>query len=475
VTSLDVIHSFWAYQLGVKADANPGVDNIAYVQTKKPLTFNIHCAELCGVWHGYMFDTARVVPASQFASWISQQQRRFVPATKLLPPYAKSYIPDPQTEVDELVAVSTPQRPAWQRLIGFNLLSAIVLAIVGWLIGGWIGHHIHAPSLAYFDDTGENDISVFLGYLLGVTGFMIGMGFANYPIRRMLGHPPTLAEHESEGGGGRPLLPAVHRPQGRRPPVRRRDRGVLLHRRAQCDVHPHRAAESQQSRVRAQPVPDAGRPARNDDDGDDDLGHPRSVQPNWLVPLMIGCRRMAFPRIEAFTFWLLMAAGVVLLTTLFLGGFQTGWTGYQPLGGEGTTGYDAYIGFFALVGLSMCLLGLNLLATIHHYARAGHDLVAPADLRLVGAGDRHADAARLADAARGAADGGVRSHGPDRLLRTGAGRQLLPVAEPVLGVRASRGVRRRAAGFGIVLELLPDVLAQAAVGAIGWRSPECSG
>ena len=36
VTSLDVVHSFWAYQLGVKADANPGQDNIAYVKTKAP-------------------------------------------------------------------------------------------------------------------------------------------------------------------------------------------------------------------------------------------------------------------------------------------------------------------------------------------------------------------------------------------------------------------------------------------------------
>jgi cytochrome c oxidase subunit 2 len=96
VTSLDVIHSFWAYQLGVKADANPGVDNVAYVQTKNPLTFNIHCAELCGVWHGYMFDTGAVVTGPQFASWIAQQQRRFAPATKLLPPYAKQYFPDPQ-------------------------------------------------------------------------------------------------------------------------------------------------------------------------------------------------------------------------------------------------------------------------------------------------------------------------------------------------------------------------------------------
>ena len=35
VTSLDVIHSFWAYQLGVKADANPDVDNIAFVKPTK--------------------------------------------------------------------------------------------------------------------------------------------------------------------------------------------------------------------------------------------------------------------------------------------------------------------------------------------------------------------------------------------------------------------------------------------------------
>ena len=96
VTSLDVIHSFWAYQLGVKADANPGEDNIAYVTTKDPLTFNIHCAELCGVWHGYMFDTGYVVTKAQFASWIAAQRVKYAPATKLLPPYSKTYFPDPQ-------------------------------------------------------------------------------------------------------------------------------------------------------------------------------------------------------------------------------------------------------------------------------------------------------------------------------------------------------------------------------------------
>jgi cytochrome c oxidase subunit 2 len=96
VTSLDVIHSFWAYQLGVKADANPGVDNVAYVQPQHVRTFDIHCAELCGLWHGYMFDKGQVVTQRRFASWIAQQRRTFAPVHKSLPPYSKAYFPDPQ-------------------------------------------------------------------------------------------------------------------------------------------------------------------------------------------------------------------------------------------------------------------------------------------------------------------------------------------------------------------------------------------
>ncbi len=95
VTSLDVIHSFWAYQLGVKADANPGVDNVAFVTTEGPLTFNVHCAELCGVFHGYMYGTGHVVTPAQFGTWIMQQQQRFAPATKNLDPYGKKYFPVP--------------------------------------------------------------------------------------------------------------------------------------------------------------------------------------------------------------------------------------------------------------------------------------------------------------------------------------------------------------------------------------------
>ena len=95
VTSLDVIHSFWAYQLGVKADANPGVDNVAFVKPTKEETFEVHCAELCGIWHGGMFDHGHVVSRAAFETWIHEQESNFAPATKVLPPYATTYSPEP--------------------------------------------------------------------------------------------------------------------------------------------------------------------------------------------------------------------------------------------------------------------------------------------------------------------------------------------------------------------------------------------
>jgi cytochrome c oxidase subunit II len=95
VTSLDVIHSFWAYQLGVKADANPNVDNVAYVKPTHEETFEVRCSELCGIWHGAMFDHGHVVSREAFDAWIAEQQTKYAPATKSLPPYSKTYLPEP--------------------------------------------------------------------------------------------------------------------------------------------------------------------------------------------------------------------------------------------------------------------------------------------------------------------------------------------------------------------------------------------
>ena len=64
VTSLDVIHDFWAIELGVKADAVQGADNVAFVKPLETGSFQVRCAELCGLWHGHMNTTGDVVSAS---------------------------------------------------------------------------------------------------------------------------------------------------------------------------------------------------------------------------------------------------------------------------------------------------------------------------------------------------------------------------------------------------------------------------
>jgi len=95
VTSLDVIHSFWAYELGVKADAVPGTDNVAFVKALKVQSIQVRCAELCGLWHGHMNLTGHVMTQAGFAAWIAQQQVKYRAVTKLLPPYAPFYYPMP--------------------------------------------------------------------------------------------------------------------------------------------------------------------------------------------------------------------------------------------------------------------------------------------------------------------------------------------------------------------------------------------
>jgi cytochrome c oxidase subunit II len=103
VTSLDVVHSFWAYELGVKADANPGVDNVAFVRTKGPGVFHVRCAELCGLWHGYMYNNGRVVDSGQFHSWASQQEKIYAAIKPFMnkpeadggAPFSHTYLPAP--------------------------------------------------------------------------------------------------------------------------------------------------------------------------------------------------------------------------------------------------------------------------------------------------------------------------------------------------------------------------------------------
>ena len=72
VTSKDVIHNFWVVELGVKIDANPGAITNTGVTPNKLGTFNIRCAELCGLHHAYMETQIKVVTQEQFDAWIRE-------------------------------------------------------------------------------------------------------------------------------------------------------------------------------------------------------------------------------------------------------------------------------------------------------------------------------------------------------------------------------------------------------------------
>ncbi len=96
---------------------------------------------------------------------------------------------------------------------------------------------------------------------------------------------------------------------------------------------------------------------------------------NYLVPLMIGASDMAFPRLNAFAFWI-NVPGVVLVTlALFFGGWNTGWTGYPPLGARvAATGIlFFYLGVYT-IGLSSILGAINLIVTILRMRAQGMSL-----------------------------------------------------------------------------------------------------
>jgi cytochrome c oxidase subunit II len=106
VTSIDVIHSFWAIQLAVKADANPNVDNVAYTKPEHTGVVTVRCAELCGLWHGAMFDYGRVVSVPAFQAWAHRTEISLAAVTRTLPPFALTYDPTVIPQINKAVAKS---------------------------------------------------------------------------------------------------------------------------------------------------------------------------------------------------------------------------------------------------------------------------------------------------------------------------------------------------------------------------------
>jgi cytochrome c oxidase subunit I len=95
---------------------------------------------------------------------------------------------------------------------------------------------------------------------------------------------------------------------------------------------------------------------------------------NYLVPLMIGARDVAFPRLNALSYWLFLFGGIVLLGSFFAadGAARSGWTGYPPLSTDVSgNGQDLWIVGLHILSISSLAGAINFLATIHNMRTAG--------------------------------------------------------------------------------------------------------
>ncbi|GAC1325104.1 MAG: hypothetical protein NVSMB25_23250 [Thermoleophilaceae bacterium] len=95
---------------------------------------------------------------------------------------------------------------------------------------------------------------------------------------------------------------------------------------------------------------------------------------NYLLPLMIGARDMAFPRLNALSFWLFLFGGIAFYMSIFFSPPSAGWTSYAPLSDTAYLqdgGIDAWIFMIHLTGLSSLVGAINFTATIHNMRARG--------------------------------------------------------------------------------------------------------
>jgi len=264
------------------------------------------------------------------------------------------------------------ERPWWQRPA---IHTALVGAVVGYLLGHLLGNFLAGAGTAQYPNIALSDSSdwpIVLGYVLAVVGWLAGLGVFNDVIRQMLGRPvngSNTQEAEARGGLAKYFRYELdHKVVGIQYLV-----GMIIY---FCTaglfamaIRTELLSPTQHvftSQVYVEIVGEHGTMMMM-------LMTSVILGPfgNYLVPLMIGSKRVAFPRIEALSFWLTPAAFLILLSGLLLGGFPFGWTGYAPLSIQSTVGADSYAAAFGLMGVSMILAGFNIIVTVICYRAPG--------------------------------------------------------------------------------------------------------
>ncbi|HVA53535.1 MAG TPA: cbb3-type cytochrome c oxidase subunit I [Acidimicrobiales bacterium] len=263
------------------------------------------------------------------------------------------------------VAVKEPRGfgSGWR---GQHLGTAIIAGFLGYVFGHWLGNYI-ASSYSYIANSGQNSVADFLALAFMVVGWYVGIGALNYPLAKMFGREPAH-EVEYTGFGKYFRYNLDHKVVGLQYVV-----GVLLFlftggllamaiRTELLNPTTHFFNAGTYIEI----VSEHGTIMMM-------MATSIVVGPlgNYFVPLMIGARRMAFPRIEAFSFWTFLIGYAVIFSALPFGGFPTGWTGYAPLQTQAGPGMISYLFGFAVIGVGMMTAGFNLAITVVNYRAPG--------------------------------------------------------------------------------------------------------
>ncbi len=255
------------------------------------------------------------------------------------------------------------QRPGW---MSQHLGTAIIGGVLGYLFGHWLGNAI-SGNYAYIVNSGQNSTADALALIFGVVGWLLGIGALNYPLAKLAGRQPEK-ETELNHWSKYFRYSTNHKTVGLQYVV-----GVLLFmftggllamaiRTELLNPTTHYFSADTYIKI----VSEHGTIMMM-------MATSIVVGPlgNYLVPLMIGSRRMAFPRIEAFSFWIFVAGYMVIFSALPYGGFPTGWTGYAPLQTQAGPGMVSYLFGFAVIGMGMMAAGFNIAVTIINYRAPG--------------------------------------------------------------------------------------------------------
>jgi cytochrome c oxidase subunit 1 len=263
-------------------------------------------------------------------------------------------------------AAAPKARPWWLRPA---IHTALIGAIIGYVLGHWLGNVIASgyQQIAFADDS---DFPIVMGYLFGVVGWLAGLGVFNDVFRQMLGKPVTGAGESHVGDG----LAKYFRYS--------LDHKVVGIQYLVAMIGYFLTGGLFAMAIRAEllsPTYHLLTPSAYlevvGEHGTMMMMMMTSVVMgpfgNYLVPLMIGSKRVAFPRVEALSFWLTPCAFIILLSSVLMGGFPTGWTGYAPLSIQAGSGMDGYAIGFGLMGISAILAAFNIVTTIICYRAPG--------------------------------------------------------------------------------------------------------